>query len=107
MRDYSKPYYEICELTAAFNGVCKKLGKESFCCHSEMPLLGTRISMLAQSEGLDIAPTGDVGTAGINLQHMIEYLIEKGTTSKEDLRQYIDLELTTIPRCPLINYFEY
>ena len=106
MRDYSKPYYDPRELTAAFNGVCKKLGKEEFCSTSEMPLLGKQVSLLAQSEGVNIAPTGDLGTVGINLHHLIEYIIERGIASREELRQFVDAELVTIPSHPLINYFE-
>lgn len=57
MRDYSKPFYDINELTAAFNGVCKKLGKEDYCCVSSMPLLGQQIAKLAQTEGIHINPS--------------------------------------------------
>lgn len=106
MRDYSKPFYDIIELTAAFNGICKSIGKENYCCISVMPLLGQQISMLAKSEGISIDPTGDVGTAGINLQHLIESIITKGIVSKEELRSFIDAELATIPKNPLINYFD-
>lgn len=107
MRDYSKPYFDIVELTAAYNGICKRIGKEDFCCASAMPLLGQRISMLAQSVGISLDPTGDVGTAGINLQHLIEGIIKNGIASKEELRSYIDAELVNIPKNPLIDYFDY
>ncbi len=106
MRDYSKPFYDINELTAAFNGVCKKLGKEDYCCVSSMPLLGQQIAKLAQTEGIHINPTDDVGTAGINLQYFIESIVLKGTTSVEELRSYIDVELANLPDHPLINYYD-
>lgn len=106
MRDYSKPFYDISELTAAFNGVCKRLGKEQYCSDSSMPLLGQQIAKLAQTEGIHIDPTGDVGTAGINLQYLIGSLIKKGATSHNHLRLFIDAELANLPKHPLINYFD-
>ena len=107
MRDYSKPFYDLGELTAAFNGICKRIGMENFCCSSVMPLLGECVSSLAKSIGVDIAPTGDIGTAGINLQQLIDAIIEKELATKEELRSFIDAELLTIPKNPLINFFEY
>lgn len=106
MRDYSKPFYDIVELSAAFNGICKSLGKENYCCSSIMPLLGGQISTLAKSIGINIAPTGDVGTAGVNLQYLIDSISERGLVSKEELRKFVDAELVAIPKNPLINYFD-
>lgn len=106
MRDYSKPFYDIIELSAAFNGICKSLGKENYCCSSIMPLLGKQISLLAETIGVNIASTGDVGTVGINLQYLIDSIIERGIVSKDELRQFVDAELVMIPKNPLINYFD-
>lgn len=105
MRDYSQPRYDIDELAAAFNGVCKCLGKDEYCCGATIPELGSHISSLANSCGTAIAPTGDVGIAGVNLQSLIDYLITNGVKSREQLRVYIDAELSKLPAHPLINYF--
>lgn len=106
MRDYSKPFYDLSEISAAFNGVCKCLGKEEYCCESTMPMLGNQISALARIMGIDISPTGDLGTSGMNLQRLIESLIDKGVRTREQLRACIDPELMELSHHPLINYFE-
>ena len=71
MRDYSQPLFFIDELAAAFNGVCKCLGKEEYCCGAVIPDLGNHISSLAGSCGITIAPTCDLGVTGVNLQSLI------------------------------------
>ena len=105
MRDYSKPFYDVNELAAAFNGVCKCLGKDEFCCGSSLPMLGTRLSSLAKAQGLEISPAGDLGIIGVSLQQLIMFLIKNKVKSKEQLQVSIDAEVKKLPPNPLINYF--
>ena len=106
MRDYSKPFFDVSELAAAFNGICKCLQKDSYCCPADVFLLGKRLSQMAQSEGFLIDSTGDVGLIGVNLQSFIEFLLTQKELTKEQLRFYIDTELRKLPNHPLINFFE-
>lgn len=106
MRDYSKPFFDVSELAAAFNGICKCLQKDSYCCPADVFLLGSRLSQLAQIEGCLIDPTGDVAIIGVNLQSFIEFLLANKGFAKEQLRTFIDTELRKLPNHPLINYFE-
>lgn len=106
MRDYSKPYYDLGELTAAFNGVCKCINKDEYCCSPSIPELGNRISAVSRSKGCMIDPTGDLATTAINLQTFISFLLNQYIVDKDQLRRYIDAELVLLPHHPLINYFD-
>lgn len=106
MRDYSKPWYDIPEMASAFNGVCKCLGKEEYCCDAIIPTLGSKISALARIEGIEIPPTTDGGTTGVNLQRLIDHLIDHRMVTRESLRLFVDTELEKLPKHPFINYFE-
>lgn len=106
MRDYSKPFFDLTELTAAFNGICKCLGKSESCSESTISELGMKLSSLAKSFNKEIKPTGDLGMIGCNLQTFLTHLILNEVKTKEELRYYIDEELKQLPPHPIIDYFE-
>lgn len=106
MRDYSKPFFDAPELAAAFNGLCKCLGKDECSCGATISDLGHHLSSLASTFGDTIAPTGDLGSIGVSLETFIVHLITKGLITREQLRSFVDKELKQLPTHPFINYFE-
>lgn len=105
MRDYSKPWYVLDELAAAFKGVCASLSIKDISVVPDIAFLGSQVSSVAARVGLTIGTSGDLGTVACNLQRLIVFLLESGIVSEENLQTLIDNELKTIPTSPFVDYF--
>ncbi len=105
MRNYSEPWFDLGEITAAFKGLCEALGISNVDVKPTLSLLGQQIVSVASSIGLSLNPTGDLGQTAINLQSLIDFCLESRLVEYDDLRKIVDNELSQLPPSPFVDYF--
>ena len=105
MRNYSKPWFVLGELAAAFKGLCVALHFEGIEVKPCMPLLGNQIISVATSVGFSLSPSGDLGQTAQNLQLLIDFCLDSNLVEYDVLRETVNNELKQLPPSPLVDYF--
>lgn len=105
MRNYSKPWFVLGELAAAFKGLCVVLRIDGIDVNPCIPLLGNQIISVASSVGLSLSPSGDLGRTAQNLQSLIDFCLDSNLVEYDELRETVDNELKKLPQSPFVDYF--